>query len=793
MVKIVGISLVTFMVVMVFITYFSFQDKEDAYDAVRIERTSRLAIEKNYPVEDLAYLVSYDAVSGKIEVLSGKPDAIDYSDTEPEFASAVIYERIRNLNQTEWKSGLEEILKNSPEEFQGYAGFIRSLAVTAPSAQAVLALVDKDSQQFTYRSIKIRELPDKDFRKLLTAYNDKLPPKLASFAEAIRRYLASHPDMDGAKLKQEVLHFFSPFHPETTRRYRSDAANHHYTAFMKFDHQHKILYEAGYRYIDYRRFIQPVGVRLTLVFITVVLTIIFGFRLFFLGTLVRPLQALLSGVRKVNKGNLAVHVPVGVADEIGFLTESFNGMVSSIRIAREKLERHADELEVKVRERTAELTETLQTVQDLKSQQDGDYFLTSLLIKPLARNTARSETVHVEFLMEQKKKFEFRKWKEEIGGDFCSAHTVELAGKRYTVLVNADAMGKSIQGAGGALVLGAVFESIMERTRSIPSFRDQSPERWLKNAFQELHGIFESFDGSMLVSMVLGLLDDESGLLYYVNVEHPWTVLYRGGKASFIETEHQFRKLGVAGVEGQIRVQTFQMEPDDVLILGSDGRDDILLGTSESGERIINEDEHLFLKMVEAAQGRLPEIRSHLEEQGPLTDDLSLIRVAYRSHEEDQAPDREEAMTAYREKARQLMEENKFAEAAVALGDALQLDPRSLKTIRMMVRLFLDQKDYDRAFAQVEDYIYLRPLDTDMIYLASYLCKKLKKLRDAAEFGERVRLRAPDMVRNLLNLSEVYARLGNKDRSAKILREVYKLEPDNKKADKLRKLLETAA
>lgn len=131
----------------------------------------------------------------------------------------MIYERIRNLNQTEWKSGLEEILKNSPEEFPGYAGFIRSLAVTAPSAPAVFtALVDKDSQQFTYRSIKIRELPDKDFRKLLTAYNDKLPPKLTSSRSDSTLSGIFACDMDGAKLKQEVLHFFSPFHPETTRR-----------------------------------------------------------------------------------------------------------------------------------------------------------------------------------------------------------------------------------------------------------------------------------------------------------------------------------------------------------------------------------------------------------------------------------------------------------------------------------------------------------------------------------------------------------------------------------------------
>ncbi len=791
MVKIVGISLVTFMVVMVFVSYFSFQDKEDAYDSIHLERTSRLSIEPDYPVADLSYLVSYDFTTGKLDMIRGKESAekIDFTDVRAEFITTAVYERIRGLSGSNWKAGLEEILKGTPEEFQGYAGFLRKMAEQASTPQELLALADAQSQQITHRAIKIREIPDNGFRAQLLKYLEKFPIVLFPFASAIKSYLAAHPDADGSHLKHDVLHFFSPLQSENARRYRISPGDVHYTAFNKYDPKRKVMFEAGYNYRAYRQFIQPVGLKLTWMFFGIVVFVIVGFRLFFLGTLVRPLESLLSGVRKVNKGDLGVQLQVGVADEIGFLTESFNGMVSSIRTAREKLERYADELEEKVKERTAELTETLQTVQALKSQQDGDYFLTSLLIKPLARNTARSETVAVEFLMEQKKKFEFRKWKEEIGGDFCSAHTIDLRGKKYTVVINADAMGKSIQGAGGALVLGAVFESIMERTRVLPSQRDQSPERWLKNAFQELHGIFESFDGSMLVSMVLGLIDDETGLLYYVNVEHPWTVLYRGGQASFIEKEHTYRKLGVAGVEGQIRVQTFQLEPDDVLILGSDGRDDIEIGTAATGERIINEDEYLFLRTVEAGHGHLPEIRSHIEEQGPLTDDLSLIRVAYRAKTNEAAPDREAAVAALRERAKEFMLEKRYAEASQVLGDAMQMDPRSLKTIRMLVRLFLDQKDYDRAFQHVEDYIYLRPMDTDMIYLASYLAKKMKRLRDAAEFGERVRLRAPEFVRNLLNLSEVYARLGNKDRSTKLLREVLRRDPENRKALHLKEMI----
>ena len=50
-------------------------------------------------------------------------------------------------------------------------------------------------------------------------------------------------------------------------------------------------------------------------------------------------------------------------------------------------------LEDKVEQRTRELQETLSQVKLLKEQQDGDYFLTTLIINPLASNTAGDENL----------------------------------------------------------------------------------------------------------------------------------------------------------------------------------------------------------------------------------------------------------------------------------------------------------------------------------------------------------------------------------------------------------------
>ncbi len=796
MVKIVGVCLVVFMVVLVFVSYFTLQDRELSYDAVRREQTARVILERDFAPPDLVYTAAFDLSSGKAAVSRGSDAAagVPFRALEDEYRNTALYESVRVLRGPEWKDRLRELVSIETGFARGHAATLLKEAQAAPNAAALLTVIDGMERTLLYRSNKIRDLADRDFRARLIAYCASLPAPLRAYGEAIKVFVEQHPQLEGAALKREVRRFLTPLRPAGSRHYRTTTPDgRHLTAFLQYDPRQRVVHEAGFSYLHYRHLIHDAGQRLTLIFLAVVLTVAVGFRIFFLGTLVRPLEALLTGVRQVNAGRLDVSVPESSSDEIGFLSTSFNGMVDSIREARQELQQYANGLEDKVRERTAELQATLNRVQELKDQQDGDYFLTSLLIKPLTGNRARSATVQVDFLIEQKKKFSFRKWQEEIGGDFCNARSVTLQDRACTVFVNADAMGKSIQGAGGALVLGAVFESLLERTRSITSLKEQSPERWIKNAFQELQGVFESFDGSMLVSMALGVIDDETGLLYYINVEHPWSVLYRNGQASFIEEGQMFRKLGITGLEGRVSVLTFQMEPDDVLIVGSDGRDDLLLGRTQTGERTINEDEHLFRGIVEAGKGNLEDIYTRLLDAGELTDDLSLIRISYRAKAADQAARPQEQIGRHRTEALEALRRQDATAARAAVEAALALDDRDLQTLRLGARVCLLQRDFARAFALVEDYVWLRPADTEMLYLAAYLCKRLRRFPEAIEFGERVRLRSPDFLRNLLTLAEVYAAVGNFERASKILDQARAVDGDSAREHRLREAVNRLA
>ncbi len=68
-----------------------------------------------------------------------------------------------------------------------------------------------------------------------------------------------------------------------------------------------------------------------------------------------PLNHLLEGAQRINKGRLDQHVPVVAQDEIGNVANGFNSMMDSLKEAHQKLVRHADQLEEEVALRTDEI------------------------------------------------------------------------------------------------------------------------------------------------------------------------------------------------------------------------------------------------------------------------------------------------------------------------------------------------------------------------------------------------------------------------------------------------------
>lgn len=467
----------------------------------------------------------------------------------------------------------------------------------------------------------------------------------------------------------------------------------------------------------------------------------------------------------------------------------FTGFADSFEKATEEVYQIRKNLQEKVEEKTHELQHSLDEVNQLKQQQDGDYLLTSFLLDPLAQNTVSGDKVKADFIIRQKKGFKFRKWEKEIGGDICIAHMLTLDGRRYVVFLNADAMGKSMQGAGGALVLGAAFQSIIERTRFFEAMQDRFPERWLKNTFVELHRLFQTFESQMLVSMFFGLVDEETGLLYYINAEHPRSVVFRNNRAGYLEKDAAFYMLGTPETGSRIHVSTHQLMPGDVLIASSDGRDDIQTGVDKDGSRIMDSDEKRFLAAVEAGEGNPEKIYEYLKTLGEITDDISLIRIEYvdnatRRSELELTPEAEDLW----KKARKAYSESKIDTAIVLIEKARASQENSIIILKDFIRFHYKAKNYEKVVSYAEKYMNREDGEPDLLYILSVCYKKVNNFDRAMALAVRLRLRIPDMVQNLLHLSELNVLLGSPERinrAKEYCAEALELEPQNEMARKI--------
>jgi len=535
-----------------------------------------------------------------------------------------------------------------------------------------------------------------------------------------------------------------------------------YPIFIEYNNQKMRVGTAVFDF-DKNKVYEPVfQIRQTVIIVASVLfTIGIFLALLAAFSLSKPLEKLSEGAKLIGKGDLNYRFPITGKDEIGNLANTFNIMTSQIQD-------FTNNLELMVEKRTDELNESLRVVQELKEAQDGDYFLTSLLLDPLQMNNNSSSNIKTEIFIEQKKKFTFKKWNAEIGGDICITDTIQLFGKDYTVFINGDAMGKSIQGAGGALVFGVVFNTGITRSK-LEKNSNIYPELWLKERYLDIQNVFLSFDGSMYISISMGLIDNESGLMYYINAEHPWSILYRDGKASFLEEELFLRKIGTPGQENKFFIRLFQLEDDDKIIFGSDGRDDILIQSENIDEELMNEDETLFINTIEEAKADIPEIVNLTKSKGKFSDDFSLLKIEYNRSSSSSKEENISLLTSQLDE----LNEKKIIDPKYVIDKINHLihDHRNeYKLFKIRAEAYLNISEYQESLSDYLHYSMMVPSDNLVLYEISKIYENLGDLYNAAHFGERMYLRLPNFLENITHLIFLYSKLGQDDK-AKILSE----------------------
>nr|PJZ93325.1 serine/threonine protein phosphatase [Leptospira ellisii] len=818
MLKIVGITFVTVLIIMQALVFISNQDKESEYDTLSKIHLER-ALEGGEVEDGISYIVRWDRKKDSIDRLKFDSEIHpDEEQLEIDFKNTMLYERIFNLPEEGFRNAVLDLAEHSHENFGGYRYSIVNFLKENPDLEgkSLKSALNKELSRLGLyvfvASNKLDNIFPEDFCAKGRSYLDGA--KEVKMFRISLEYRWNFCKWDGKtvtpeKLKDEVLNYFRPFAPSYTRYYRKKEIDHrsnHYIGFIKYDPQNDSVSEVGFSYRAYREFMHPTALKQIIVLGVVIIVIILLFPLFFRGSLVSPLNDLLSGVEKVNDGSLEVQVPIRVKDEIGFLADSFNNMVSSIRDARKELQDYAEHLATKVRHRTEELSERIEEFQRLKIQQDGDYFLTSLLAKPLNYNASKSMRISTQFLLRQKKQFEFKGKRADLGGDICVTGNLRLGTpssfKRYVFAMNGDAMGKSMQGAGGSLVMGVVINSILARSAAENKVLDTTPEQWLTETYEEVNAVFKSFNGSMVISATVFLIEEETGKAFYFNAEHPFTVLYRDGRATFLDSSLMLRKIGL---ESEYAFQVFNttLRPDDVLIIGSDGKDDLDL-TPDQETRSINEDETLFLRSVEAGKGNLEQIEQLIYKNGEITDDLSLLRIEYgilasdtngknsdadRSLNESFHDDPSDWNIAYSH-ARQLYKDGNIKEAIDELQDLYSKTPEDSKVIKLLGLLSFKDKDYIKAVEILGKYLELDPDLNEYWYYLSVANKKLGRLSEAISASEKVARKQPDHANNLVNLSDLYRLQEEYAKAKEFAVKALDLDPQNENAKKILKKIE---
>ncbi len=233
-----------------------------------------------------------------------------------------------------------------------------------------------------------------------------------------------------------------------------------------------------------------------------------------------------------------------------------------------------------------------------------------------------------------------------------------------------------MQGAGGALVLGVIFNTFIVRTNSSEQNQNMTPGEWLNECYNELQQIFVSFDGSMLVSLIMGIIDDNTGEMHYFNAEHPFPVLYRNNIASFLADEIDIHKIGIIGFDEEFKIRKFNLQYGDMVFIGSDGRDDLMIGfDNKTGNRIILEDGEQFLRRIEESNGDLYQLAKSIKDYGEITDDLSIIKIQYG--------------------------DNTFLEIEESTTSSTQIDVNNQIELRLIKKLIIDSK-YEEAKYKLE-------------------------------------------------------------------------------------------
>ncbi|MBN2158521.1 MAG: methyl-accepting chemotaxis protein [Spirochaetes bacterium] len=347
--KIIGITLVTILLVLQFSSYLFLRERDDAFDDIYRKETA-LIVNDDRMTAAASYYITCSADNGEITRSDGI-EAAELRGIAYDLVNTYYYEMLDRFARTNARGKMRRLLERSHRYCAGYRdallaeidGLSDDRAEAAGHLERKIGSLNKTA---LVQSNKVRQLPDEGFRAALEAYCARDIKGFETFSSAIKKHL-SESRSEGKELKDEVLLYLTQMKRPGTREYRSSLTDsRHFVAYSAVDRAAGVVREAGFPYVRYREFMHPSVLKLVGMVLVVLLVVRFGFQLFFRRVLINPLRNLSRGVRAVNNGNLNTEVPVLMEDEIGYITRSFNNMVTTIRGMVDSITTNSKEIKI---------------------------------------------------------------------------------------------------------------------------------------------------------------------------------------------------------------------------------------------------------------------------------------------------------------------------------------------------------------------------------------------------------------------------------------------------------------
>ncbi len=268
--------------------------------------------------------------------------------------------------------------------------------------------------------------------------------------------------------------------------------NYFYFSYIK----NNILYGVGYDFIQYRKYMHDKACTLLLIILGVFLLVLVFYPIIFYIALVHPLNNLLSGVRKVDRGDLDVNVPIQFNDEIGYISELFNKMVLSIKEKNKNLDDYATNLGLMVVERTSELEKERRLLSEKNKIIENDIFLAKTIQQGLIPKSSP-----VTFISS------FYKPMTQVGGDFYD----------FVKFRDPNQIGIFISDVSGHGVPAAFITSMLKTTILQSGNRKEDPAE-LMSYINEV--LLDQTAGNFITAFY-GIYDSGKKSLRYANAGHP--------------------------------------------------------------------------------------------------------------------------------------------------------------------------------------------------------------------------------------------------------------------------------